>query len=74
MNRKEKDMLKILSTIAIGVCMLLVLSACSTSYHERDHYKLLLGKKCSQDGTKFSYVWFHTVYGDDQVKKEWCNK
>ena len=56
----------------IAILALVMLSACSTSYND-DRYKMLLGKRCTHDGTKFSYVWFHTVYGDEQVKKEWCN-
>jgi len=53
----------------IAILALIMLSACSTN---SDRYKMLLGKRCTHDGTKFSYVWFHTVYGDEQVKKEWC--
>jgi len=39
---------------------------------EKDSYKILWGKRCTENGNQFSYVWIHTVYGPDQVKKEYC--
>lgn len=38
-----------------------------------DTYKIQLGKKCTKEGNIKSYVWLHTVYGPQQVKKEYCN-
>ena len=52
---------------------MLVLISCTTS-KDRDTYKIQLGKKCTKEGTQYSYVWFHTVYGDQQVKSEYCKK
>ena len=37
-----------------------------------DTYKIQLGKKCNKQGNISSYVWLHTVYGPQQVKKEYC--
>lgn len=54
------------------ILLIVFLYGCSSTYND-DRYKMLLGKRCTHDGTKFSYVWFHTIYGEDQVKKEWCN-
>ena len=57
---------------AIAIILFVIVTACSYSPKTVDTYKILLGKKCTQDSKKFSYVWFHTVYGEKQVKKEWC--
>lgn len=54
------------------ILLIIFLYGCSNTFND-DRYKMLLGKRCTQDGTKFSYVWFHSIYGEEQVKKEWCN-
>ena len=54
------------------LCMLVLIS-CTTA-KDRDTYKIQFGKKCTKEGTQYSYVWFHTVYGDQQVKSEYCKK
>lgn len=67
-HKKEKNMKKI---ITLMLCLMFV--GCSTaSKKEKDSYKILWGKRCTEAGTQFSYVWIHTVYGPEQVKKEWC--
>jgi len=54
------------------VFALLFLVGCSYNPKQADTYKIYLGKRCTQDSNIYSYVWLHTVYGDDQVKKAWC--
>jgi len=56
---------------AIAIILFVLLAACSTS-KQSDTYKIQLGKKCTQDGNIYSYVWLHTVYGKQLVKKEYC--
>ena len=51
----------------------LLLVGCANNPQEKDSYKILWGKRCTENGHQFSYLWFHTVYGPEQVKKEWCN-
>jgi len=50
----------------------LLLVGCTKSPNSKDNYKILWGKRCTESGNQYSYMWFHTVYGPDQVKKEWC--
>lgn len=57
----------------VSLLCMLVLISCTTS-KDRDTYKIQLGKKCTKEGTQYSYIWFHTVYGDQQVKSEYCKK
>ena len=58
--------------IILMLCLMFV--GCSAaSKKEKDSYKILWGKRCTENGHQFSYLWFHTVYGPEQVKKEWCN-
>jgi hypothetical protein len=57
---------------AIAIILFVIVTACSYNPKTTDTYKILLGKKCTPDSKKFSYIWFHTVYGEKQVKKEWC--
>jgi len=59
-------------TVILCLGILVLVTACSYNPKTADTYKILLGKKCTEDSTKFSYVWFHTVYGEKQVRKEWC--
>ena len=56
---------------AIAIILFVFVTACSTS-KQSDTYKIQFGKQCTPDSTKFSYIWFHTVYGEQQVRKEWC--
>jgi hypothetical protein len=56
---------------AIAIILFVLVTACSTS-KQSDNYKILFGKRCTPDSTKFSYIWFHTTEGQDQVRKEWC--
>jgi len=63
-----------LTAVAVGIIILIMLTGCTTaSKKEKDNYKILWGKRCTEAGTQYSYVWIHTVYGPEQVKKEWCN-
>jgi 3-deoxy-D-manno-octulosonic-acid transferase len=55
----------------ISLLCMLVLINCSTA-KDKDSYKIQFGKQCTKSGQQFSYVWFHTVYGEQQVKKEYC--
>jgi len=50
----------------------LLLVGCANNPKEKDSYKILWGKRCTENGNQFSYVWIHTVYGPDQVRKEFC--
>jgi len=50
----------------------MILVSCANNPKEKDSYKIYWGKRCTEAGTQYSYVWIHTVYGPDQVKKEWC--
>lgn len=50
----------------------MILVSCANNPKETDSYKIYWGKRCTESGTQYSYVWIHTVYGPDQVKKEWC--
>jgi hypothetical protein len=50
----------------------MILVSCANNPKEKDSYKIYWGKRCTESGTQYSYVWIHTVYGPDQVKKEWC--
>mgnify|MGYP005999064453 FL=1 len=59
-------------TVILCLGILVLVTACSYNPKTADTYKILLGKKCTPDSKKFSYIWFHTVYGEKQVKKEWC--
>ena len=52
--------------------MILVSCANNPKDYKLDNYKIVWGKRCTKAGTQYSYVWIHTVYGPDQVKKEWC--
>lgn len=56
---------------AIAIILFVLLAACSTS-QQSSNYKILFGKRCTPDSTKFSYIWFHTTQTEDQVRKEWC--
>ena len=69
---RERKLFKILSSIALIICLSIILIGCANKPKEKDNYKILWGKRCTEAGTQYSYVWFHTVYGPDQVKKEWC--
>ena len=57
---------------AIAIILFVIVTACSYNPKTADTYKILLGKKCTQDGKIYSYVWLHTVFGNPIVKKEWC--
>jgi len=60
--------------VAISLIIFVMLTACTTKpKQDVDTYKVLWGKRCTEAGTQFSYVWIHTVYGPEQVKKEWCS-
>jgi len=50
----------------------LLLVGCTKYPDSKDNYKILWGNRCTESGNQYSYMWFHTVYGPDQVKKEWC--
>jgi len=69
---EEKSFLMYLSSAAIIVVAFVLLVGCTTNTKEKEHYKIYWGKRCTEDGQKFSYVWLHTTQGPDQVKKEWC--
>jgi len=69
---KTKDGRKITSVITVVICAAMMLTGCSTSKNEVETYKIQLGKKCTLDGNVFSYVWLHSVYGDQKVKGKYC--
>jgi len=72
---KERDLFKLLSLIAVGVCMIIVLNGCARPGHQKgDTYKILLGTKCADNGTVQSPIWFHTTLGPKQVAKDKCAK
>lgn len=50
----------------------LILVSCANNPKEKDNYKILWGKRCTESGNQYSYVWFHSVYGEETVRKEWC--
>jgi len=63
-----------LTAVAVGIIILIMLTGCTTKpKQDVETYKVLWGKRCTENGHQFSYLWFHTVYGSEQVKKEWCN-
>ena len=63
-----------LTAVAVGIIILIMLTGCTTKpKQDVNTYKVLWGKRCTKNGHQFSYLWFHTVYGSEQVKKEWCN-
>ena len=63
-----------LTAVAVGIIILIMLTGCTTKpKQDVETYKVLWGKRCTEAGTQYSYVWIHTVYGPEQVKKEWCN-
>lgn len=56
----------------LSIMLLVLVAACSTPKDQVETYKIQFGKKCAADSGIYSYVWFHTVYGEQQVKKEYC--
>lgn len=52
---------------------MLVLISCTTA-KDRETYKIQFGKKCTKEGTQYSYIWFHTTIGEQQVKSNYCKK
>ena len=58
----------------ILIASLLLIVACAKNPAENEHYKVLWGKRCTESGNQYSYVWFHSVYGEETVRKEWCQK
>jgi len=72
MKQKEKDSIKLMSLIAAGVVMIMVLTGCA-GHQKGDTYKVMLGNKCAKNGTIQSLIWFHTTLGPNQVSKENCN-
>ena len=69
---KERDLLKLLGSIALIVCVSMILVGCA-GHEKGDTYKVMLGKKCAEGGTISSWVWFHSTVGETQVSKENCN-
>jgi len=69
---EDKDAIKIMGVITVFICMVLILSGCASGHQKGDTYKVMLGERCTKDGTISSRVWFHTTLGSDQIKKEWC--
>ena len=69
---KERDLLKLLGSIALIVCVSMILVGCA-GHQKGDTYKVMLGKKCAEGGTISSWVWFHSTVGETQVSKENCN-
>jgi hypothetical protein len=55
----------------ISLLCMLVLISCAAS-KDRETYKIQLGKKCTKEGTQYSYIWFHTTIGKQQVKESYC--
>lgn len=50
----------------------MILVSCANAPKQKENYKILWGKRCTESGNQYSYVWFHTVQGEETVKKEWC--
>jgi len=70
---EDKDAIKILGVITVFICMVLILSGCSVKPKDQvETYKIQLGKKCSKDGKIYSYVWLHSVYGEQITKEKYC--
>lgn len=70
---EDKDAIKVMSVLVVFICMILILSGCSVKPKDQvQTYKIQLGKKCTLEGDVYSYVWLHTVYGEDIVKEEYC--
>lgn len=70
---EDKDAIKVMSVLVVFICMILILSGCSVKPKDQvQTYKIQLGKKCTLDGDVYSYVWLHTVYGEDIVKEKYC--
>jgi len=69
---KERDLFKLLGSIALIVCVSMILVGCA-GHEKGDTYKVMLGKKCAEGGTISSWVWFHSTVGETQVSKENCN-
>ena len=62
-----------LTAVAVGIIILIMLTGCTTKpKQDVETYKVLWGKRCTENGNQFSYVWIHTMYGPDQVRKEFC--
>jgi len=70
-NMKDKDLIKLLGVLAAFICMVLILSGCA-GHQKGDTYKVQLGRKCADNGTIQSFVWFHTTIGEQQVSKANC--
>lgn len=70
---EEKSFLFYIGTAIMIIFLVIMLSGCSTHKNDVETYKIQLGKKCSKDGKIYSYTWLHSVYGPQQVKKEYCN-
>jgi len=70
---EEKTFLFYIGTAISIVLLVFLLAGCSTPKNSVETYKIQLGKKCSKDGNIYSYAWLHSVYGPQQVKKEYCN-
>lgn len=69
---KERDLLKLLGSIALIVCVSMILVGCA-GHEKGDTYRVMLGKRCAEGGTISSWVWFHSTVGETQVSKENCN-
>ena len=69
---KDRNLAKLLVSIALVICISIVLAGCA-GHEKGDTYRVMIGKKCAEGGTISSWVWFHTTIGPDQVSKENCN-
>ena len=52
-----------LTAVAVGIIILIMLTGCTTKpKQDVETYKVLWGKRCTENGHQFSYLWFHTVF------------
>lgn len=72
-RKKHKKAIKLMSLVAAGVCIIMILTGCA-GHQKGDTYKIMLGNKCADNGTIQSPIWFHTTLGPDQVAKDKCAK
>lgn len=59
-------------TKIIAIASVFLLASCANGLKQKEKYKILFGKRCTENNQQYSYVWFHTVEGDETVRKEWC--